>query len=335
MIRQLRQLHTSARIDVLCQSSNRPLLQGNPHVDHLCELPRGASAFQFLRLARRLRKRHYDMVVDTQALPKTALFTRLTGAPRRLGYRRGWMRNRSCYSHPVRACPTDYVALQHLHLLQDARVCLQDLALELQLSPGDLEAGRRFRASWFRPPVAAVFGVDRYGYRCWPVEKTAQLADRLAASGFQPFLVYGPGQLEHARLIAAAMSRQALVEYPMPSFPMLAAILTGCDLFVGSDGGPKHLALAMRVPTVTIYHGALAANWNPPNNENARVVASRCEPTSQSSAGRFLDVDRLTEIPVDAVWDEVQSLVDANSLGCKRGPLGSPRPTREDCEARK
>jgi ADP-heptose:LPS heptosyltransferase len=167
------------------------------------------------------------------------------------------------------------------------------------------------------------------------VEKTAQLADRLAASGFQPFLVYGPGQLEHARQIAAAMSRPALVEYPMPSFPVLAAILAGCDLFVGSDGGPKHLALAMGLPAVTIYIGALAANWNPPDNENARVVASRCEPTGQSSAGRFLDVDRLTEIPVDAVWDEVQELIDSNSLGSRRGPLGASRPTREDCEARK
>lgn len=217
---------------------------------------------------------------------------------------RGW-RNRLCYTHPYRWHGNEYIALMNLRLLQDSRVDLDDLDLDFPVrEAAELEADAFFR-DYLRPPVAAIFGICRFGYRAWPAEKTATIADRLAKLGLQPWLVHGPGQEDAARRIASRMCAPAVHAYPMPSFETFRAILGRCDLFFGSDGGPKHVAVAANIPTVTLYHACQALLWAAPQTHRHRVVCTRVTAYVPKLTRAGGGASALAEIPVPAVWSEI------------------------------
>jgi ADP-heptose:LPS heptosyltransferase len=44
----------------------------------------------------------------------------------------------------------------------------------------------------------------------------------------------------------------------------LAACLKRCRLFIGNDGGPKHLAVAVETPTLTLFGAEPSEFWTPP-----------------------------------------------------------------------
>jgi ADP-heptose:LPS heptosyltransferase len=314
LLRQLARLHPKAEIDVLCQDTNACILANNLHVTGVGLLPREASTAYFVRLAARLRRRRYDMVIDAQSLSKTAILSWLSGASLRFGFHRRW--RHLAYNHPYRIGKAEYSALSKLRLLQDDRVDLDDLAMEF---PVDREAKREaeaFRRRWFQRPVAAIFGVGRLAYRNWPVEKFAQIGDRLAQCGFQPWLIYGDGQAEAARRISELMRFPALVDYPALSFPALKEVIAACDLMVTNDGGPKHLATLVETPCVTVYSDSLMATyWNPPKRADMRVVTTRCKAASHVIEGTYTDAEALVDVPVDAVWGEVEQLVDRGFVG--------------------
>jgi heptosyltransferase-3 len=307
LLRQLRRLHPNAQVDVLCQQANRCVLELNPNVSNTVILPPRAPARQFLGVAADLRRNRYDLVVDVQGLPKTAIMARLAGGRKRIGMIRPGWRNRLCYTHPYRVRHAEYAARLHLRLLQDDRVDLDDVDLDFPVGIEAEAAADAFWRKYLRPPVVAIFGICRFGCRAWASEKTAAVADRLAALGMQPWLVYGPGQADLARKITIQMRRSSLHEYEMPSFSVLRALLARCDLFFGNDGGPKHLAVAAGIPTVTVYRAESAVAWAPANTQLHRVVCTRACSGVTQLAGTFTDTDAITDIPVSAVWGEITS----------------------------
>lgn len=308
LFRQLRRIYLHAEIDMVCQRSNRPLLEHHPLISETFELPRKAGVRDFLAFASKLRQRKYDVIVDTQSLPKTALLTRLAAGRKRLGFRNRGIRNRLCYTHPYRPPPFEYSSRNKLLLLQDERVDLDDVQLDFCVSDEDKAAAARFRNEYFQAPVVAIYGVTRFEWRRWPVAKLANIADRLAERGFQPFLVYGPGEESIAREIADQMRCEPLIDYAMPSIPVLKEILTGCELLVGNDGGPKHFANAAGIPTVVVMDGESAVRWTPANREDQRVVRPRADVPRDDVCGNVLDVNTIAEIDIDAVWKQIEEL---------------------------
>ena len=154
-------------------------------------------------------------MVDLQSLPKTAVLTWLSGARERIGLRCRW--RHAFYTKPYVATKFEYAAVSRLRQLQDPRVRLDDVALDFYLSEQERQQAQDFCRRWFRPPVAAIYGVRGDHTRRWPSENFAVIADRLADRGFQPYLVFGPGEQQAAREIAARMRSAALVDYePLP-----------------------------------------------------------------------------------------------------------------------
>lgn len=322
LVRHVRRLHSTAEIDVLCQSGNRSVLEHHPDISRLIVLPPKASPGVFLGIAKDLRRRRYDTVIDVQGLPKTALMARLTNARQRIGFiNTGW-RNRACYTHPRPAPIAEYAARGNLRLLEDDPYALDDIGLDFHVGDEAEAAADEFCRRYLRPPVAAIFGICRFQRRGWPKEKTAEVADRLAALGIQPWLVYGPGQAEHAGEIADSMRSPAVHGYDMPSFATLRAILARCTLFFGNDGGPKHAAVAAGIPTVTIYKADAASVWAPPGTRQHRVVCTRSNHRPTQLEGIFTDADTIAEIPVSAAWQQISIALRQSVYG--QQPMGYP-----------
>ena len=323
-IRQLKQSYPHATIDVVCEPRTEQIFRHHPHVGERFLLRRGAKASEFLQLAWRLSRRRYDLIVDAQSLPKTAALSRLIGAPRRVGFRRRWLCNRSCYTHPfghyvpaygnfVRPAPGDgwlaeYAALSKLRLLQDERIDLADLALDFHIGDDERDQAKRFRHRCFRGPVAAIYGVSRWPHRRWPAEKFGQLGDRLIASGYQIFLACGPGEEAATRQLASHIRGDVVVHDTRMSFATFKGILDGCGLYVGVDGGPKHVAAACGIPTVTLFGITHPEIWTSPH-ASQKFVATASDSRSLPTLGKCTDSKELKDISVDEVWSAVEDAI--------------------------
>lgn len=343
LLRQLRRRLPGARIEVLCEAAGQQLLAHNPHVDEILTLPARATIVDLAEVLLRLRARRYDWVVDCQALPKTALLARLSGASVRLGFGGRWWRP-LLYSHRYDRSNADYSALDKLRLLD--RLLEPSCAVDPRDLELDFPVGEEVRreAEWFcrtqfpgtarlapaRPggpwrwPVAALFGVSRQPYKVWPAARLAEVGGRLAGRGFTPWLVHGPGEEAAAREVALGIGPGVLVDTPLPTFPVLKEILARCALFVGNDGGPKHLAALSGIPTVAVFGRVHPESWTRPGDPHQRWVATASRSRAVPTAGACEEVLELADLPVDSVWREVEALLGLPILRVAGRP-GSPR----------
>lgn len=91
----LRRGFPDARIAWVVSRANADLLEGHPDLDNVIVFERERwggmkdcvqSMGELSHFVRRLRRERYNLVVDLQGLFRSGLVTRLTGAPRRVGF---------------------------------------------------------------------------------------------------------------------------------------------------------------------------------------------------------------------------------------------------------
>src|SRR5215217_809955 len=191
-IRALRRRFPGARLTYLVERPAAPIVVGNPHLDEVLVIDRTRGWHRVrddVRLARRLRARRFDVVIDFHGGPRSSWVTWVTGAPRRIGYTiagRSWM-----YTDRVRR-PRE---LRPRHSVQNQFDLLAPLGIgpadpatdSVEMRPGD-EAIRRVRERLVEagvPPDARLIVVhvsSNSPFRRWPAESFASAIASLAGS---------------------------------------------------------------------------------------------------------------------------------------------------------
>jgi heptosyltransferase-3 len=81
--------------------------------------------------------------------------------------------------------------------------------------------------------------------------------------------------------------------------------MTQLQLYVGVDTGPTHLAGALRVPMVALYHCRHRGRYLAPlQHDRLRVLE---HPASDAECG---EARSMADIGVDQVWNAAESLLD-------------------------
>jgi ADP-heptose:LPS heptosyltransferase len=120
-----------------------------------------------------------------------------------------------------------------------------------------------------------------------------ELCRKLTASpSIIPLLISGPGEASYCKAIAEYAGLDQKHSLVFSDLGEMAAMLSSSSLYVGNDGGPKHLAVAVKTPTVTIFRNDPPEYWTPPNHALHIALTS-----DASSIGSVLTVDAV----VDAV----------------------------------
>jgi heptosyltransferase-2 len=255
-LRAIRLAYPSARLDVLASAGFHHALTGNPQIDELLVLQPGLDSLR--RLGLLCRRRRYDAVLDLQSSGRSLPLVLSTGAPVRVGWKKRWVRdwvfNRRVpgWNDPV------YVARNTLRMAAAIGVPPPpDLRLELAVSAADrARAAALFERAGIDParPVVALSVVANVSRKAWPLERYAQLADWLIQMhGAQILLSSGAGELPQVEAVVARMhERPTLWNYGETSLHELGALYERCHLWIGNDGGPKHMATAVGCLTVVI-----------------------------------------------------------------------------------
>ncbi|WP_432722990.1 glycosyltransferase family 9 protein [Jeongeupia wiesaeckerbachi] len=141
-------------------------------------------------------------------------------------------------------------------------------------------------------------------YRDWPLAHFAELARRLLATypDMQLVLLGGPeGRDAALKLEAELASARVSVLAGTVTMRENAAIMARLALYVGVDTGPTHLAGALGVPMVAMYHAFHPGYLLAPLQHPALTVLEH--PDAGEGARRDAP---MADITVDTVWAAVQ-----------------------------
>jgi ADP-heptose:LPS heptosyltransferase len=269
-------------------------LAGHPALDALWVVPRRkwraglrsprtvpATLHQIIDFGRRLRAEQYDWVLDFHGILKSGIWTRVTGAPVRVGYEaagnRGWgsregnrfftnhrvavpahrlsrfERNallaRNVWSEILSLDPADYPAPPPGALLPVSEAVQGEIDRFLTAASGDGDGWGRKGATVAIHPGSS----PETAYKRWFSERYGQLADALMERGHRVIFTSGPGERDAVEAILENMKGPALVAPETPTLQHLAAVFQRCQLFIGNDTGPMHIAALSGKPVVAVF----------------------------------------------------------------------------------
>lgn len=314
-LRALRRRFPDAALVVAGRPSACALLRGLSHVDAFVEIGSSRGARGFVRDAAALRRSRPDLTVILPHSIRAALLARLSGAGRRIGYDRDGRRilltqAKAPHREAGRIVPV-YMATEYLGLAE--LLGCEDDGAGLELA-ADLAAIEQVRAHLTGGgPVAGFAPGAAFGpSKCWPAERYAAVADRLAeVYGARCVLLTGPGEEDtRAAVQKAARTRFIACDDGRPSIELLKAAISQLDVLICNDSGPRHIAVAFGVPTVCVM-GPTSPKYSNGPYEKGEVlrVDVECGPCQKPVC--TTDFRCMTRVGVDSVTAAAERVLGA------------------------
>ncbi len=209
-----------------------------------------------------LRKQKFDVVLDFHGILKSGLLSYLSGAPKRIGYDRKAGKEGNFLFSNVKVS----LASERLSRFERNFSLLRGMGLEVKafrprlLIPSE---DRNYIDSFFKNPAVAPIKPliaihpgtsSKTAYKRWMPEQYTQLADRLVRElKGSVIFTWGPGELKWVEGIRDGMKEISILAPRTETLTQLGEILRRCDLYIGGDTGPMHIASFVDVPVVVIY----------------------------------------------------------------------------------
>jgi len=303
-----------ARAAYVTEAGLAPLLAQDPRFAEVIAVPARPSAAGTLALVRRLRAFAPDVAIDFFCNPRSAVWTRASGARVRVGYPgKGW--RSALYTHHARPRVLSSVAF---HAASVAAlgwpVPAGPVSPRLAIGEPALAEARDALAALGVPAGARLLGLHpgaRWPTRRWAPERFAALATRALEAHADLFVLVsaGPGEGDMARAVLAGLPahRARLVEgWPLARFVAMQSL---CAAFVCGDTGPVHTAVAAGTPTLGLMSRNRPAMFFPyPERDGHRAYWSRveCSPCDRDTCDDLRCLARLT---VDGAWQRLEGML--------------------------
>jgi len=274
-VKALKEHNPSSFITWIVEEPSRALLESQPEVDEVILFPRkrwtkGIKSLsgiwgtlgEMRGFRKDLRRRRFDVALDFHGILKSGVLSFLSGSPKRIGYdRRSTKEGNFLFSNVKVKLPQHKISRfqRNLALLKGIGVEAGGSEYRLHIPPEDREyMGSFLKASSAlvnRPLIAIHPGTSRKAlFKRWMPDQYAQLSDRLVRElNASVLFTWGDEELVWVEGIRKQMKEPSLLAPKTESLTQLGELYRNCDLYIGGDTGPMHIASLMGVPTVVIY----------------------------------------------------------------------------------
>lgn len=277
-IELLARAYPQAELHVFTEKKCLPMLEGNPHIHKLWPVDKQAlkNVFQEFFWYKEVASTGFDLVVDFQQLPRCRAVVALSRAKVRLTFPPPWYL-RPLYTHwaPSEPC---YAAAYKVGALAPLGIFWNGERPRLYLSEAERESGREMLSAMELTPgnFITVDPSHRKRTRCWPLGHYAALLDMLADAlpDMKFLLPYGPGEEQEMRQLRARCrsAKRVVVPDVLLGLRQMAACMEHAVLHIGNCSSPRHIAVAMDLPTFILI-GSTGHGWQFPSPEHTSVQA--------------------------------------------------------------
>lgn len=274
VIAALRAKYPRSRISYLCNQRVNPILGNNPCLNKIFDYTRGD--FKDVRRVSRMAYikkifsaffgmyvHRFDLIIDLSLVHHYNLLFRLAGNCNIVGLnyknRGRFLTKKICLSCYQGKHVVDF----YLDLLNLLNITPQqeDKKLFLKLTPVTQEwADKFFKENKLQnkiitviPGGGASWGKDAAKKR-WPIDFFARTADELAKDFDAKIIIVGSSdEIDICRELSGAMKMPNINIAGKTSIQQMAGLIKKSNLVLCNDGGPLHIAVALDVPTVSVF----------------------------------------------------------------------------------
>ncbi|MFY0483330.1 glycosyltransferase family 9 protein [Flavobacterium sp. PLA-1-15] len=263
----LRKAYPEATIDYLVNDNTTPVLEGNRAIDNIILFGQGPqkSFIELLKFAMTIRENKYDLVIDAYSKLQSWVITLLSGAKRKISYKKSGRTFLYTDNVPMAAFPESNLGLaieRRLSLLSPL-----DLKIEKEVQPRlfvtekeKKEAEELFRKHNVRPDrktiMISLLGSEEI--KTYPLAYMAKLLNFIGENYDVNILFnYFPKQLEQAKTVLSLCTEKTkekvyfdLLGNDLRSF---IGIMDRCDIIFGNDGGSINMAKALGKGSFIIF----------------------------------------------------------------------------------
>lgn len=263
--KSLKETYPDAKIDYVLYDYVAPLFEHQIYLNKVISISKAEqkNPFKYLKKVWSVTREDYDIVIDIMSTPKSELFTLFS---KNAKYRIGRMKPKRGYSYthkipePSNAFDKAEKFLKMLEPLKDDNI---DLKLDKNYSLTFLkeeveELKERMVAAGvdFSKIIIPLAINSRREAKVYPIYLMKEVATKILNTfDCQIVLYYSPDEMEFAKKFHEDLGwdKRVISDIKTKSIRELGALFSNCDLFVGNEGGPRHLAQAIDIPSFAIF----------------------------------------------------------------------------------
>lgn len=321
VIDNLKEKAPDVTVDVMVNKGTEEVLTHHPGVGKLWVYDRNLVKKNFIlsigyhnKFIKKLRSERYDIVIDFTHGDRAAFLSFMSGARQRITYQNSstlshLLMNRVIRSDPFKHHIVDY-QFESLIILGLDRF---DRAINLHI-PKSIYAradNHLLNAGIAHNSLNVVIHPGARGkLRQWLPQRFAEIGRRLKKR-YQAniLLVGGPGENHLVEEVERRTGFSASFKSTGLSLLELAALLSRCQLFIGNDSAPGHIAASVNCPNITLFGPTFPHMWRPLSPQGEVVFKEvPCRGCRQESCIRP-DNNCMDLIEVDDVWEKVEKLL--------------------------
>ena len=257
----LRQAYPNAELHALTGTWSRVVLERHPDVSTIFDY--NAPAFsrtgqstslkQAFQLYRELRRQKYDLVVELRGDWRTTGFSLLRLTPHRLSHAALQIENKLGLARfsGTHETTRNLDLLKHAGIPTPCQNATFSVTTEDKKWASDFLAIHKINKQY---PLVAIHPGSPIPLKRWHPERYAELADWLIArKGTQILFLGVKDEVPIVTEIQRRMQGASINIAGETTLTQLASILQTCNMFIGNDSGPMHLAAAVGTPTIGLY----------------------------------------------------------------------------------
>ncbi len=342
LAKNLKEAYPGAKVDYLVNAESKDMVSLNPYIDEVLvyDRKRAKARWFFGRLKYELslflevKKRGYDMVINTTEGERGGYTALLSGAKTRVGVaaKKGIFAKFSPYTRQFRLTLMRHIVESNLDAIRAFGLEPRHKEVELYFSDGDARKVDDMLGSVGK--FVHIHPASRWFFKCLSPKQNAEIIDFVESLGVKVVITAAPDpkELKMVDEIFSLCESSPLNLAGKLTLKELAALSKRAKLFFGADTAAMHIAASQNTPCIAIFGPSGVFNWGAWDNDTKECtytakngvqrmgkntmfqVSWECAPCGKDGCDGTKKSKCLLEYPLEEVKEEIKAKLDSSSL---------------------
>lgn len=318
----LKETYPDSQIDYVLYDYAAPLFENQPHIDNVISISKEErkNIFKYIKKAWDVTRTKYDIVIDIMSTPKSEVFTLFSrGAKFRIGREKKW--RGYTYTHSIPEPSDDFDKrekfLEMLRPLEKSGVKISfnsNYYLTVSKEEKKELRDRMEKAGVDFNKMVFAFAINsRRAYKIYPVDLMEEVIKMtLNKYDCQIIFYYSPEEEAFAKDFHKRMGEDSRIftNIKTKSIRELGALLSNCDGFFGNEGGPRHLAEALDIPSFAIFNpSGNKHQWLTKNRDRHRAIEFNDLEIDGEKAKNMISEEKYRAITPEKVFEGIEDTI--------------------------